>query len=124
MEAFRRAVEQNDVPALVALLAEDVVFKSPLVFKPYRGREVVGAILAAVASVFRDFRYDAALEEGDRSTLVFRAKVGDREVEGVDYIETDGAGRVRALTVFVRPLSGAHALAEAMQIALGSKPGP
>jgi hypothetical protein len=119
MEAFRRAAERLDADALVALLAEDVTFKSPVVFKPYRGKEVVGAILRAVTTIFSDFRYEAALESGDKSTLVFKAKVGDREVEGVDYLELDGAGKVRALTVFVRPLSAAHAVAEAMQAALG-----
>jgi hypothetical protein len=108
MEAFRHAAERLDADALADLLAEDVTFKSPVVFKPYRGKEIV-----------TDFRYEAVLESGARSTLVFKAKVGDREVEGVDYLEVDGAGKVRSLTVFVRPLSAAHAVAEAMQAALG-----
>ena len=56
MNEFRAAVEAQDLERLVALLDEDVVFRSPVVFKPYRGRDQVAVLLAAVARVFEDFR--------------------------------------------------------------------
>lgn len=115
MRAFREAVEAGDVDAAIALLAEDVVFRSPAVFKPYEGRAVVEMILRAVFETFEDFRYTDVLEgEGDASALVFSARVGDRTLEGVDLIRLDGEGRIRELTVFVRPKSGLQALADAM----------
>ena len=114
MRAFRQAVEAMDLQALTALLHDDVVFHSPVSFKPYRGRAEVGWILATVAQVFEDFTYVDELETGRHSALRFTARIGDRSVEGVDLIERDEAGAVVALTVMVRPLSGLQALAAAM----------
>ncbi|MFC5954564.1 nuclear transport factor 2 family protein [Streptomyces pratens] len=119
MRAFREAVETHDMDAAEALLAEDVVFSSPVVFKPYTGRPVTAAILHAVAEVFEDFRYVREVNDanGRDHVLVFTARVGDREVEGCDIIHVDGDGRIDRLTVMVRPLSGAQAL----QAAMGAK---
>ncbi|MEW2075797.1 MULTISPECIES: nuclear transport factor 2 family protein [unclassified Streptomyces] len=116
MRAFREAVEAHDLDAAVALLAEDVVFTSPVVFKPYTGKAITGAILRAVAEVFEDFRYVREIDDaaGRDHALVFTARVGDRRIEGCDFIHVDDDGRIDELTVMVRPLSGAQALAAAM----------
>ncbi|MEU6607072.1 nuclear transport factor 2 family protein [Streptomyces shenzhenensis] len=116
MRAFREAVEAGDLDAVEALLAEDVVFSSPVAFKPYSGRAVTAAILRAVARVFEDFRYERELAgaDGRDHALVFRARVGERELTGCDFIHLDADGRIDELTVMVRPLSGAQALAAAM----------
>lgn len=118
MHPFRAAVEAGDHDAIVALLAEDVVFHSPVAFKPYRGREIVSAILLGVSRVFADFRYEREIgAAGARDhALVFRARVGDRELHGCDFLHTDDAGLIDEFTVMVRPLSAANALAEAMAI--------
>jgi hypothetical protein len=104
-----------DGEAIVATLAPDVVFRSPVVYKPYEGKEAVSRLLHAVATVFEDFRYVEQVETGDTATLIFEARVGEREVQGVDILRFDADGRVRELIVMVRPMSGVHALAEAMQ---------
>ncbi|MFE9775122.1 nuclear transport factor 2 family protein [Streptomyces sp. NPDC005931] len=116
MRAFREAVEANDLDAVEALLTEDVVFTSPAVFKPYTGRPITAAILRAVAEVFEDFRYVREINdvEGRDHALVFTARVGDRQIEGCDFIHVGDDGRIEELTVMVRPLSGAQALAGAM----------
>ncbi|MFF9112151.1 nuclear transport factor 2 family protein [Streptomyces sp. NPDC014805] len=116
MRAFREAVEAGDLDAVEALLADDVVFTSPVVFKPYPGKAITAAILRGVAEVFEDFRYVRALdgEDGRDHALVFAARVGDRELTGCDFIHVDDDGLIDELTVMVRPLSGAQALAEAM----------
>jgi limonene-1,2-epoxide hydrolase len=120
MNPFRAAVEARDFEAAIALLADDVVFRSPVVFKSYQGREVVGALLLAVSRVFEDFRYEREIgAEGARDhALVFRARVGDREIEGCDFLHTNEQGLIDDFTVMVRPLSGALALAEAMKAQL------
>src|SRR5215831_14579965 len=110
MQAFRRAVEARDLAALTELLAPDVTFYSPVSFQPYRGRELVGWILASVATIFEGFEYVDDLAEGGHSMLRFRTRIGDRQAEGVDLIELDEAGQVRTLTVMVRPLSALQAL--------------
>jgi signal recognition particle GTPase len=114
-DAFRAAAEAKDFSAVDDLFADDVEFRSPVVFKPYEGRDTLKVLLGAVVRVFEDFRYVDQVETEDTATLVFEARVGDREVQGVDILRFDPAGRVRELIVMVRPMSGMHALAEAMQ---------
>ena len=114
-DAFRAAIEAEDPEALTATLADDVVFRSPVVFKAYEGKPLVATILTQGAmNVFEDFRYTDRFESGDTVALVFEARVGDRELQGLDLLRFDGDGRVRELTVMVRPMSGLTALAEGM----------
>ena len=116
MRAFRDAVEADDLDAVEALLADDVVFTSPVVFKPYTGKAITAAILRGVARVFEDFRYVRELsgDDGNDHALVFAARVGDRDLTGCDFIHLNDDGLIDELTVMVRPLSGAQALAAAM----------
>lgn len=122
MHPFRAAIEARDLDAAVALLSDDVVFRSPIVFKPYTGRAAVGALLAAVSQVFEDFSYLREIGAPDASdhALVFQARVGDRQIEGCDFLHVDENGSIDELVVMVRPLSGALALAEAMKAQLAS----
>jgi len=114
-DRFRAAAESKNFTAIDELFTEDVVFRSPVVFKPYEGREAVAVILGAVVQVFEDFRYTDQLETGDAAALAFNARVGDRELDGIDFLHFDEEGRVDRMAVYVRPMSGVHALAEAMQ---------
>jgi hypothetical protein len=112
---FRAAVEAGDVDAALATLAPDVVFHSPAVFHPYAGQETVGALLRLVFETFEDFRYTDELQGADGThALIFRARVGEREVEGLDLLRDDADGRVADFTVMIRPLSGLLALAQAL----------
>jgi hypothetical protein len=125
MRAFREAVEAWDIDRVLSLMTEDVVFRSPVVHTPYRGRDTVGVILRAVAKVFEDFRYDREIgADGDADhALVFRARVGDRELEGCDFVHQGPDGLIDEFFVMIRPLSGAMALAEAMRQELEGSPG-
>jgi hypothetical protein len=114
-DRFRRAAEAKDFSAIDDLFAEDVVFRSPVVFKPYEGRDAVAMLLGAVVQVFEDFRYTDQVETGDAAALAFSARVGDRELDGIDFLHFDSDGRVDRMAVYVRPMSGVNALAEAMQ---------
>lgn len=114
-DAFRAAAEAKNGAAVKECLAEDVRFLSPVVFRPYDGRELVATILAEGAMrVFEDFRYRHQLEDGDAATLIFEARVSGRELEGLDLLRFNDDGLVRELTVMVRPMSGLNALAAAM----------
>ena len=112
--AFRQAVEARDVEAMGDALAPEVTFRSPVVFKPYEGRDAVLMLLSLVVQVFEDFEYVDELEGADATCLLFRARVGDREIEGIDYLRHGADGRVTELTVMVRPYSAATALRDAM----------
>ena len=119
---FRRAIEARDLDAAVALMREDVVFRSPAVFKPYHGREAVRRLLAAVMAVFEDFRYvrEIGADDARDHALVFETRVGDKQIEGCDFIQLDDDGRIAEFTVMVRPMSGMLALAEAMKVQLSA----
>jgi hypothetical protein len=114
-DRFRTAAEAKDFSAIDELFAEDVTFRSPVVFKPYEGRDAVAMLLGAVVQVFEDFRYTDQTETGEAAALAFTARVGDRELDGIDFLRFDSDGRIRELAVYVRPMSGVHALAEAMK---------
>jgi SnoaL-like domain len=113
-DALRAALEANDLPAVEELFAENVTFRSPAVYTPYQGREQVKAVLGAAAEVFKGFRYLEQIETGDVAMLMFEARVGDRQLQGVDILKFGGDGRIAEMTVMVRPMSGMHALAERM----------
>jgi hypothetical protein len=114
VNTFRAAVEARDLGAMIDTLAPDVVFNSPVAFKPFEGRETVGRVLEAVLNTFEDFRYTDELDRDGVHALVFRARVGDKQVEGIDLLRLNGDGQIADFTVLVRPASGLMALAEAM----------
>lgn len=120
---FRHAVEAGNLPAALALLHPQVEFRSPAVHAPYVGAEPVGRLLGHVTEVFEDFRYVDELAGDGTHGLVFRARVGNREVEGWDYLTTDDDGLITTFVVMVRPLSGLIALAEAMGARLAADGG-
>jgi uncharacterized protein len=115
---FHDAVVARDWDAAIAQLADGVVFRSPAVHRPSEGRDATARVLRAVSQVFEDFRYVDVLDAGDRAGLVFEARVGDRALQGWDYLRFDDDGRIVDFTVMIRPLSGLLAVVEAMQAAL------
>jgi hypothetical protein len=119
---FRRAAEEKDLESMREALAEDVVLHSPILFRGFEGRDVVLAVLSHVVEVFEDFSYVDELAEDDRIVLRFRARVGDREIEGIDHLELGPDGRVTELTVFLRPLSAITAFNERMSERLAAAP--
>jgi limonene-1,2-epoxide hydrolase len=122
MHPFRAAVEADDIDAAIALFTDDVVFHSPVVHRPYQGRAAVATILRAVVEVFEDFRYVREIDDAPDHALVFETRVGDKSVQGVDFLHHAPDGRIDELIVMVRPLSGAMALAEAMRRKLTPTP--
>jgi SnoaL-like domain len=113
-DGFRQAAEAKDFSRGEELFAPDVVFHSPAVHQAYEGRDALGVLLGHVAEVFEDFRYVNQVETGNTAVLVFEARVGDRQLNGVDILEFGEDGRIVVMTVMVRPFSGLQALLEEM----------
>jgi hypothetical protein len=133
MEALRHALETRDEAAVEGLLAPDVVFSSPAVFRPYPGRAATMVFLRAAMAVFENFRYVRTFTQdgGGGHVMMFEATVGDRAVEGVDIVTVGEDGLVIEFRVMVRPFTGLAALAEAMRprvegplAELSADPGP
>ena len=111
---FRAAIERRDLDGMVATLADDVALHSPVSFKPFEGKEAVARLFEILLRIFEDFRYTDELPGEEVHALIFRARVGDRDVEGLDLIRPGPDGRIIDFTVMVRPLTGVVALAEAV----------
>ena len=114
--SFRDAVDAKDMDAVEAMLADDVVFKSPVAHKPYEGKAITGAILRAVAEVFEDLTYVREIRDpnGVNDAFMFEAKVNGLDITGCDFLVYNDAGKIVEFMVMVRPLKAAHALAERM----------
>ncbi len=121
---FRRAAEAKDLELLSEALREDVVLHSPILFRPFQGRDVVTQVLTHVVATFEDFVYTDELAGEGTVALRFKARVEDRELEGVDFLELDEDGRVAKLTVFIRPMSALTRFNERMAERLGVPSGP
>lgn len=120
MHKFRSAVEARDFDAIPPMLAEDAIFRSPVVFKPFEGKNYVSAVLLAALRTLQDFRYETELssEDGRDHALVFKAQVNGREVHGCDFIRENADGLIEEFTVMIRPLSAVQAVGEEMAKAL------
>jgi hypothetical protein len=111
---FREAVLAGDLEELESLLDEAVVFRSPAVHRPYEGRVATMVVLRAVARVFEDFRYTREFSGDDGHVLEFACRVGEREVQGADFLRFGSDRQVVELTVMIRPLSGLQSVVERM----------
>jgi len=110
-----RALQDKNIDVVESLLADDVLFRSPVAFKPYPGKAITNAILRSVVDVFEGFRYVRELHDGHQHALIFEASVNDLAVTGCDFLVYDEEGKIVDFMVMVRPLSAAKALAERME---------
>lgn len=114
MHALSEALEAARMDAVEEMLADDVLFRSPVGFKPYPGKAITNAILRSVRQLFEDFHYLREIHDGRDSALVFEAKIDGLELTGCDFVTFDADGKVSEFMVMVRPLSAAQALATRM----------
>ncbi len=106
LAVWHQLVAENNPEGLDSLLADDVVFHSPVVDTPQAGRSITKQYLAAAFQVFSggSFRYVRELA-GDRdAVLEFEVDIDGVNVNGVDMIQWDDAGRIVEFKVMLRPL--------------------
>ena len=107
-QTFRVAAEKKDVELMTEALSDDVVLHSPVLFNGFEGREAVGLILSHVAEVLEGLTYtDEALGDGT-AVLRFKARVGELELEGIDYLTLDEDGQGLRPDRLHAPALGAH----------------
>ncbi|MCS4245948.1 nuclear transport factor 2 family protein [Pseudomonas sp. BIGb0164] len=116
LQRWHAMLAARDLKSLPELLAADAVFRSPMAHTPYAGAPVVSMILNTVIKVFEDFTYHRELATGDGLSVVleFSARVGDKQLKGIDLIRFNEQGQIIEFEVMVRPLSGLQALGEEM----------
>lgn len=113
---WHELMQRNDLRSLPELLHPQALFRSPMAHTPYAGAPVVSMILNTVSTVFEDFAYHRELATADGFTVVleFSARVGERELKGIDMIRFDGDGKIVEFEVMIRPMSGLQALGAEM----------
>jgi len=113
---WHEMLESRDMNILNELLADEVVFRSPVAFNPYSGKPVVFFILTNVIQVFENFTYHRTFysEDGNHVVLEFSANVGDKKLKGIDMIQFNDEGKMIDFEVMIRPKSGLEALAAQM----------
>jgi hypothetical protein len=118
-DRFRAAVEQGNVDRVPELFHERAVFRSPVLFKPYEGRDQVMKVLRAAEQVLgigEKFRYLHQLEDpADRvAILEFATELDGKQVEGIDKLTFDDDGLITELKVMIRPASALQLVAAKM----------
>ncbi len=118
-DRFRAAVEQRTVDRVPELFHEEAAFRSPVLFKPYEGRDQVLKVLRAAEQVLGmggAFRYLHQLEDPDDrvAILEFVTQIDSRQVEGIDKLTFDEDGLITELKVMIRPASALQLVAAKM----------
>lgn len=116
LQRWHQFIASQDLSRLPELLHPEAVFRSPMAHTPYPGAQAVNLILNTVLQVFEDFAYhrELASDDGLNVVLEFSARVGGRDLKGIDMIRFDEQGLIREFEVMVRPMSGLAALGEEM----------
>ncbi|MFI8580232.1 nuclear transport factor 2 family protein [Ectopseudomonas khazarica] len=116
LERWHQFVAAKDLSALPELLHPQAVFRSPMAHTPYPGAQAVNLILNTVLKVFEDFTYHRELATADGLSVVleFSARVGERDLKGIDMIRFDDSGQIVEFEVMIRPMSGLQALGAEM----------
>lgn len=121
MEKWHKFVEIHDTKILNEILAEDVKFHSPFVWKPKEGKRMTIAILTTVMHVFEDFKYVREIVDNKNCMLEFEAKIGELNLRGVDIIKFGEDGKFTDFEVMVRPANALEVLGLEMSRRLSEK---
>ncbi len=116
LAAWHDVVRNRDPAALDALLDDDVVFHSPVVHTPQRGKAITRLYLMGAMHVLNNehFRYEREIVGARDALLEFVTEIDGLVVNGVDLIRWNDAGRIVDFKVMVRPLKAVNAVHQQM----------
>ncbi len=125
LAAWHAIVASRDPSALDTLLADDVVFHSPVVHTPQHGKAITRAYLSAALHVFLTpgFRYVREIVGEHDAVLEFETEIDGVAVNGVDMMSWNAEGRITSFKVMVRPLKAINAVHQKMAAMLAAKAG-
>lgn len=107
---WHQFVEMPNAEILHEILADEVKFHSPFVWKPKDGKAVTTQILMTVTQVFQNFRYVREIAEGNNFCLEFEANIGELTLRGVDLIQLNDDGKIIDFEVMIRPANALQTL--------------
>jgi hypothetical protein len=113
---WHQLVQARNAGGLDALLADDVVFHSPIVHSPKAGKAITTQYLSAAFHVFfnESFRYVRELKGSRDAMLEFQVQIEGVTVNGVDIIKWNDDGRIVEFKVMLRPLKAINLIGEKM----------
>lgn len=121
IEQWHEIVRNKDESVLAALLAPDVVFRSPAVYAPQEGHQVtLWYLKAALVVLGPTVAYHREWYAESSAILEFEANLDGVTVQGVDMISWNADGLITEFAVLVRPLSALNKLIELMAAQLAS----
>ena len=114
---WHEVVKNRDYNLLTEILHNDVIFYSPVVYSPQRGKDVTLKYLAAASEVFNssNFQYIKEINNQNFASLEFTLTIDDTEINGIDLISWDDTGLITEFKVFIRPLQGVNLIHKLMQ---------
>jgi len=117
VDAWYRAAKNHDRTEIENMLAQDVVFFSPVVHTPQRGKKITAIYLSAAFNVFsnQSFKYVREVNHRDDTVLEFEVEIDGVHINGIDMIRWNAAGQIAEFKVMVRPLQGVNMLHKKMQ---------
>ncbi len=119
---WHEVVSTKNYQLLEEILDDNVIFYSPVVFTPQKGKEVTKIYLSAAAEVFEgnSFSYVRELIKDNEAALEFELELDQIKVNGVDLITWNHEKRITEFKVFIRPLQAVNALHQKMGAMLES----
>lgn len=122
LERWHEVVEKGDLKLLESLLAKDVVFHSPILFKPKEGKKLTTIFLAAAFKVLTPggFKYIKTLDSPEHSMLEFECELDGVQVDGIDIITWNDEGQIAEFKVMIRPFKAIEKVGELMKAELES----
>jgi len=126
LAAWHRIVEQRQLAGLDSLLAENVVFHSPVVHTPQSGKAITQQYLYAAFHVFFNdsFRYVREVSGTHDAVLEFEVTIDGIVVNGVDMLHWNEQGQITGFKVMLRPLKAIQLIHQKMGVLLAAKAPP
>jgi len=122
MKRWHEVAQAKDVEGLRQLLADDVVFHSPVVHTPQEGKAITAKYLEAAFNVLNNesFSYVRKMQDAENAILEFRLEIDGIVVNGVDMIHWNDEGLIDDFKVMIRPLKAINVIHQGMGAWLAS----
>ena len=117
IEQWHEVVKLRDYSLLETILSEDVIFYSPVVYTPQKGKKIALQYLAAASEVFNtnSFRYNKEIVMNRSASLEFSLNINETDINGIDLISWNNDNKINEFKVFIRPLQGVNVIHQLMQ---------
>ena len=108
IKLWHRMLATGNLKLLDEILADDVVFYSPVLHTPQKGKKLTAMYLAAAYQIFsaNDFTYHKQIIKDTQAALEFETQIDGIVINGIDILECNKTGKISSFKVMIRPLQG------------------